>query len=187
MADGKNDNRALRVLEVVNDFRSLQTHITSVTTRPDASPPDQASASLPGYAVLRQCQAESQQLMSSPVNPGDLGIGAGGTPNTEEQKVSLLKVLLEVSCRRFRAHRIYLRTAAALRWVMMRRQVMSGSGTADKNRGLAAIDGRLREEIVNITDQHVYNELRNADQRKGYWLDDDPPLQRILAFIRTRG
>lgn len=43
-----------------------------------------------------------------------------------------------------------------------------------------------QQEITQITDEHVFGDLRGADRRKNYWLNDDPSLERILAWIRTQ-
>lgn len=85
----ENEARALRVLEVMNDFRTLQTHITSLVTRADASPPDQSAYYLGGYTVLRQCNAEAQAILATHYNPGNLGIEPGRVADTEVHKATL--------------------------------------------------------------------------------------------------
>lgn len=88
--ESENEARALRVLEIMNDFRTLQVHITSMCTRAEANPPDQASYYLDGYALLRQCNAEAQAILATNYNPGSLGIGPGvRVPDTEVQKATL--------------------------------------------------------------------------------------------------
>lgn len=42
------------------------------------------------------------------------------------------------------------------------------------------------QELNRITDQHVVNDLRQADRRKRYWIDEDPTLERMLAWIRMQ-
>lgn len=42
------------------------------------------------------------------------------------------------------------------------------------------------QEIAGITDQHVVNDLRAADERKGYWTAEDPTLERMLAWLRSQ-
>lgn len=32
----------------------------------------------------------------------------------------------------------------------------------------------------------VFTDLRTADRRKEYWLDEDPTLERMLAWIRMQ-
>lgn len=85
--DSGNEARALRVLEILNDFRTLQMHITSLVTRADANPPDQASVNLPGYALLRQCNAQAQAILAN--NPNELDFNPGRVPDTEAQKQTL--------------------------------------------------------------------------------------------------
>src|ERR1700761_4811987 len=84
-----NEARAMRVMELMNDFRTLQIHITSLITRSEASPPDQQSQYLDGYVVLRQSAAESQAVLAGHFNPGSLGLQAGNVPETEVQKATL--------------------------------------------------------------------------------------------------
>ena len=85
----ENEARALRVLEIMNDFRTVQVHITSLVTRAEASPPDQAAYYLDGYVVLRQCNAEAQAILATHYNPGSLGLEGGRVPDTELQKATL--------------------------------------------------------------------------------------------------
>lgn len=88
--ESENEARALRVLEIMNDFRTLQVHITSLVSRPEATPPDQASQYLEGYAVLRQCNAQAQAILATRYSPGSLGIEPGrSVPDTEVQKATL--------------------------------------------------------------------------------------------------
>lgn len=88
--ESENEPRALRVLEIMNDFRTLQVHITSLVTRPEATPPDQASYYLDGYSLLRQCTAEAQAILATNYNPGSLGMNQGGrVPDTEVQRATL--------------------------------------------------------------------------------------------------
>lgn len=89
--DSENEARAIRVMEIMNDFRTLQVHITSLVTRPDSNPPDQASYHLPGYSLLRECNARAQAILAMNYNPGSIGLGAGASrvPDTEVQKATL--------------------------------------------------------------------------------------------------
>lgn len=84
-----NEVRALRVVEIMNDFRTLQLHIESLINRDDATPPDQQSMYLEGYQLLRQCTAEAQAVLATNFNPGNLGLESGRIPDTEVQKATL--------------------------------------------------------------------------------------------------
>lgn len=42
------------------------------------------------------------------------------------------------------------------------------------------------QELNGISDEHVTSDLRSADRRKGYWLDEDPSLERMLQWIRMQ-
>jgi hypothetical protein len=79
----------MRILEIMNDFRTLQQHISSLISRSQANPPDQASYYLDGYVVLRQCSAESQAILATHYNPGNIGLQTGGVSEGEVQKATL--------------------------------------------------------------------------------------------------
>lgn len=79
----------MRILEIMNDFRTLQHHISSIITRPAANPVDQESYYLDGYVVLRQCAAESQAILASHYNPGNLGLQSGSVSESEVEKATL--------------------------------------------------------------------------------------------------
>ncbi|KIV82704.1 hypothetical protein, variant [Exophiala sideris] len=146
MADGRNEARAMRILEIMNDFRTLQIHINSLITRREASPPDQHSYYLDGYVVLRQCAAESQAILATHYNPGNLGLQSGQVDETEVTKATLQRIILDAATRRLQAHKIYLRAAAAIRWVQMRGQLSRGEQSSQRRAsGLRAIDHRLRQ------------------------------------------
>ena len=89
----ENEARAMRILEIMNDFRTLQMHISSLITRSEAHPPDQQSYYLDGYVVLRQGAAESQAILATQYNPGNLGLQAGHVPETEVQKATLQRYI----------------------------------------------------------------------------------------------
>nr|KAK5446074.1 hypothetical protein LTR18_003993 [Exophiala xenobiotica] len=182
-----NEARAMRVLEVMNDFRTLQLHISSLITRIEAHPPDQPSYYLDGYVVLRQCAADSQAILATHFNPGNIGLQAGQVDESEVTKATLQRIILDACTRRLQAHKIYLRASAAMRWIQMRVQLLRGEKPGQRHvNALRAIDQRLRQELSDITDDHVVSDLRNADRRNGYWLDEDPALERMLAWIRMQ-
>ncbi|KAJ9493415.1 hypothetical protein H2202_011109 [Exophiala xenobiotica] len=89
MADGRNEARAMRVLEVMNDFRTLQLHTSSLITRNETHPSDQPYYYLDGYMVLRQCVADSQAVMATHFNPGNIGLQAGQVDELEVTKATL--------------------------------------------------------------------------------------------------
>ncbi|RMZ84382.1 hypothetical protein DV738_g610, partial [Chaetothyriales sp. CBS 135597] len=89
MADGRNEARAMRVLEIMNDFRTVQHHLESLIARQESVAPDQESSYLNGYVLLRQCETESRAVMAANFNPGAYGINTGGVPETEVHKAEL--------------------------------------------------------------------------------------------------
>ncbi len=83
-----NEARALRVVEIMNDFRTIQLHISSHISRNQAHPPDPQFYYADGYVVLRQCSAEGQAILATHFNPGTLGL-SGGINESEVQKATL--------------------------------------------------------------------------------------------------
>ncbi|KAK9592606.1 hypothetical protein V6Z90_003736 [Aspergillus fumigatus] len=63
MADGLNQARALRVAEIVNDYRTLLIHIPQQDVQ---APPEDAHEE--GYVVLRESIAAARTLISASYN-----------------------------------------------------------------------------------------------------------------------
>lgn len=61
MADGMNNIRAMRVTELIGDYRNIQTYMASIRASPSAEEYNED-----GYVVLRQCVSQSQSLLSQP-------------------------------------------------------------------------------------------------------------------------
>jgi len=83
-----NEARALRVVELMNDFRTIHLHISSHTSHAQAHAPDQQSYYADGYVVLRHCSAEGQAMLSTNFSPSSLD-PFGGTGASEVQKAAL--------------------------------------------------------------------------------------------------
>ncbi|KAL5002414.1 hypothetical protein BDV10DRAFT_181621 [Aspergillus recurvatus] len=178
MADGLNQARALRVAELMNDYRTLLLHINQLNV--STPPADQAEE---GYRVLRECLAAANALMASNYTPSPPPASISGD---EAEKVQLQRVILDSSARRFQAHRIYLRAAAAKRWIIHRDGILRGQRPGPQHAGpMKAISNTLREELAQISNQHVVADLRAADVRAGHWLAEDPTLDAILSWIRS--
>lgn len=97
------------------------------------------------------------------------------------------RVIVDSCTRRFQAHKIYLRAAAARRWSITRESVLRGQRpTAAHGAALEAAQTTLRQELAHITDQHVLADLRAADLRAGHWLDDDPSLEVMRRWMQDR-
>lgn len=63
MHDVVNEARAMRIAEVVSDFRNLQHYIASIKINPSAEDYYEE-----GYIVLRECAAEAQALLQQESN-----------------------------------------------------------------------------------------------------------------------
>ncbi|OQD63314.1 hypothetical protein PENPOL_c009G07563 [Penicillium polonicum] len=173
MADGLNQARAMRVAEIINDYRTLLLHISQQHVEPS-----QEEYWEDGFVVLRESLASAQTLMS--VNYQACPVTGQG--NVETEKAELQRVILDSSARRFQAHKIYLRAAAARRWAMTRASFRGSNSTAQ----LKSTTATLHQDLARFTDQHVVADLRAADLRAGHWFDDDPSLEAINRWVTGR-
>ena len=123
--------------------------------------------------------------------------------------IETLRVLLDASSRRFRAHRIYLRASAAVRWATRRQQVLKGQKPQPSHsQVLKQNDDTLKQvspplsvpqtwldlvlrgllvlkTINTITDKKVYDELRAKDTAAGNWIAEMADLKTLLAYVRS--
>jgi len=182
MADGLNQARAMRVAELLNDFRSLQYHITTLQARPR---PEEYY--LEGYAWLRQAVADAQTVLSQ-----DYTHDTQHPRGDVEVEKSLLKlIIIDSSVRRFQCQRAYMQAVICKRWIDSRNTVLRGRAADPTNAGqatqLQAVDVQLRSEMDMITDELVEQTLHERDEAEGKYLDDDPDLEDILELLELRG
>ncbi|KAF2273125.1 uncharacterized protein EI97DRAFT_190397 [Westerdykella ornata] len=178
MSDGLNDARAIRITEIVTDFRHLQYFLSQLRPTPTAE-----EYYLEGYSLLRQCTSEAHSILTTPFSvsapaPGD---------DVERQKQQLRSVIVDAAVRRFQAQRVYLRAQAGLRWVNTRNSILRGQKqNASHLRALQEADDSLRQELRAITDECVESTLRNQDTAQGKWLAEDPTLAQIQQILMRR-
>ena len=84
-----NEARAMRIMEIMNDFRTLHLHINAHIARLPSSPPDQQSFYAEGFVVLRQCDTEARAIMARHFNQGNLGFEPGRIDESEVQRATL--------------------------------------------------------------------------------------------------
>ncbi|KAJ5493087.1 hypothetical protein N7539_001833 [Penicillium diatomitis] len=179
MADGLNQARAVRVAELMNDYRTLLIHIS----QQQASPPSSAESQELGYTVLRECHQATQRLLAANYHPSPVA----GNGDAETEKAELQRVIIDSSARRFQAHKIYLRAAAAQRWIIARSNILRGQAPSPALQpALKGIQATLQNELARITDRYIVADLRAADVRAGHWLGDDPSLETILRYLQRR-
>ncbi|KAK4503783.1 hypothetical protein PRZ48_004698 [Zasmidium cellare] len=170
MADGMNNIRAMRVTELMGDYRNLQTYMAGIRASPSAEEYNED-----GYVVLRQCVAQSQALLQQPFQSE-----AAQRGDEEQNKAQLRRIIVDAAVRRFQAKRLYMRATAALRWVNARTTILQGQRPhAGHAPALQQIRNQLRSELATITDARVDASLRQADTAEGKWLAEDPPLATI--------
>ncbi|CAJ2502659.1 Uu.00g100530.m01.CDS01 [Anthostomella pinea] len=179
--DGLNEYRRAHVAEVLSDFRTLQFHIAAAPT----DPPNGADYQTEGWAALRQCGLDGLHILNCAADTSVPQTGAGG--EVEQEKAELRQVLLDACARRHVAQKIYLRQAAAQRWVEYREQVLQGQRpNLSHRRLLRACDEHLRNELAQVTDDAVYQELQSSDLAMGRWIAEDPGLRQVQRWVRAR-
>ena len=92
-----NQYRSMRILQIMNDFRSVQHHISSHVMRPQSNPPDQTSHYHAGYVVMRQSKAEAEAILAGIYNPGDLGMQTGSAGDGEAQKTTMQRSVIQTA------------------------------------------------------------------------------------------
>ncbi|KAF6821925.1 hypothetical protein CPLU01_12321 [Colletotrichum plurivorum] len=196
--DGLNEFRVTRVAEVLSDFRTLQYYIAAAPTDP-ANTEDYYTE---GWAALRQCSLDGQHILNC---AADTSVPqASGGPHEQEKaelKQSVARdgeswtstadqtrrCLLDSFARRHECQKIYLRQAAAQRWVSNRDDVLQGGRPNARTQAhLMACDQQLRAELATITDETIYNELQASDASMGRWTAEDPSLRGVQRWLRAR-
>ncbi|KAI1171495.1 hypothetical protein F4777DRAFT_50930 [Nemania sp. FL0916] len=178
--DGLNEYRTVRVADVLSDFRDLQYYITSAPTDP-LHPEDYHTR---GWAALRQCALDGQHILNC---AADVTVPDPRGGEEEQMKAELKQVLLDAIARRHEAQKIWLRQAAAQRWVENREQVLQGGRPNSANRSqLRACDEQLRSELSQITDERVYRDYQASDVSLGRWTAEDPSLRAVQRWVRAR-
>ncbi|KAH8589427.1 hypothetical protein B0O99DRAFT_692491 [Bisporella sp. PMI_857] len=178
--DGLNDQRTARVADLLSDFRTLQYYITAAPI----DPPDMDDYYTEGWAALRQCSLDGQHILNCAAETRVPRVRGGPE---EQAKAELGQVLLDAYSRRHEAQKIYLRQAAAQRWIGWREHTLQGerphTGHAE---GLANCDRALRAELAQITDDSIYSDMRSSDYEMGRWTLEDPSLRQVQRWVRER-
>ncbi|KAK1654146.1 hypothetical protein BDP81DRAFT_78712 [Colletotrichum phormii] len=178
--DGLNDYRTTRVAEVLSDFRTLQYYIAAAPTDPN----NMEDYYTEGWAALRQCSLDGQHILNCAADTS-VPQASGGT--LEQEKAELRQCLLDAFSRRHECQKIYLRQAAAQRWVTNRDGILQGARPNSRNQShLRACDQQLRAELATITDETIYNELQASDATMGRWTAEDPSQRGVQRWLRAR-
>ncbi|BCS19709.1 uncharacterized protein APUU_20141S [Aspergillus puulaauensis] len=174
-----NDIRALRVVELINDYRTLLVN----TIDQIISIPLNILEKV-GYSTLIQSHAALQGLLADAYEPTAVVAGIEGSGNEAAKITYLREVILDASARRHQAQKVYLNVAAVKRWVLLRENVKDSLSEHSLTVRLGEIDAMLCRDIDIITDAPVAARLHEADVRAGYWVEEDPPLTAILFWIQ---
>ncbi|EME83424.1 uncharacterized protein MYCFIDRAFT_203630 [Pseudocercospora fijiensis CIRAD86] len=169
MADGLNTARAMRVAEIMQDFKNIQMRIGAIRANPSAEEYNED-----GFVILRQCVSAAQQLLARPFQKVCI------TLFDQYHILIISRIILDASVRRFMAQKIYLRAAAALRWISSRNAILQGAPPSPGHApALQQIRYTLRTELASITDARVEAGLREADANAGKYTQEDPSLAVI--------
>ncbi|KAI4645159.1 hypothetical protein J4E93_005959 [Alternaria ventricosa] len=178
MSDGLNDARAMRIAEIMTDFRNLQHYLVQLRATPTAE-----EYYLEGYSLLRQCTSEAQAILQTPFS----GSASTGSGDPEAEKQQLRNIITDAAVRRFQCQRAYLRAHAGLRWMNSRNSILRGQRPNASHLGLLQqADATMRNELLAISDAYVENTLRAADASQGKWLNEDPSLAQIQQILMSR-
>ncbi|TDZ44842.1 hypothetical protein CTRI78_v009263 [Colletotrichum trifolii] len=178
--DRLNDYRTIRVAEVLSDFRTLQYYISAAPTEP----PNLEDYYTEGWAALRQCSLDGQHILECAADT-TVPQTTGGA--LEQEKAELKQCLLDTFARRHESQKVYLRQAAAQRWVGNRDGVLQGGRPNNGNQAhLMACDQQLRAELSTITDDAIYSELQASDHCQGRWTAEDPSRRSVQRWLRAR-
>ncbi|KAL9054862.1 MAG: hypothetical protein Q9162_003894 [Coniocarpon cinnabarinum] len=172
MADGL---RAIRLTELIQDFRTLQHEISDITSMP----PD-VNEEGAGHELLLQCRMEGHALLQQPFQ--EVPLPTNNDP--EEEKRHLQFVVLDAAARRFRAQQILLRAEAARRWISSRDAVLNQQqqGPASPSQ-MEQVDNALSNELANITHESILTQLRTADLTSHRWVEEDPSVVDIEGWL----
>ncbi|KAI8930963.1 hypothetical protein NX059_011975 [Plenodomus lindquistii] len=177
MADGLNDARAIRVAEIMTDFRNLQHYLVQLRVTPTAE-----EYYLEGYSLLRECTTQAQSILQQPFS----GAGAA-TGDPEREKQQLKAIITDAAVRRFQCQRAYLRANAGLRWMNSRNSILRGQRpNASHLAALQQADATLRNDLRAISDTYVETTLQRQDAAAGKWLHEDPSLAQIQQVLLAR-
>ncbi|KAH9892231.1 hypothetical protein F4778DRAFT_784598 [Xylariomycetidae sp. FL2044] len=175
--DGLNEYRTARVAETLSDFRTLQYYIAAAPV----DPPNNEDYYTEGWAALRQCALDGQHILNC---AADVTVPQASGGEQEQRKAELRQVALDAYARRHEAQKIYLRQAAAQRWVEYRKHILQGRRpNSSHRRQLSACDEQLRQELYQITDETIYQELQISDMTMGRWTAEDPSLRAIQRWM----
>ncbi|KAK7754010.1 hypothetical protein SLS62_004109 [Diatrype stigma] len=178
--DGFNEYRSIRVAEVLSDFQTLQYYIAAAPVDP-TNPDDYYTE---GWAALRQCALDGHHILNV---SADVTVPQARGGEEEQAKAELLQVLLDAYARRHEAQKIYLRQAAAQKWIDNREQILQGQRpTSAHRRPLRVCDEQLRRELQQITDDSIYRELQRSDSSMLRWTAEDPSLRTVQRWLRAR-
>ncbi|CAG9949703.1 unnamed protein product [Clonostachys rosea f. rosea IK726] len=178
--DGLNEYRTARVAEILDDFRTLQYYIAAAPTSPINSEDHYTE----GWAALRQCAIDGQHILEC---AADTSVPNASGGEEEQRRAELKQVYLDAYARRHEGQKIYLRQAAAQRWIERRDYILQGGRPGSKNRKhLQACDSQFRQELASITDEAVYSDLQASDMGLGRWTAEDPSLRAVLRWLRAR-
>jgi len=168
-----NEQRTARVADLLSDFRTLQYWIAAAPV--DSY--DQDDYYTEGWAALRQCSFDGQHILNCAAETRVPRVRGGPEEQAKaelQQYVFLFKslsvekgangnrVMLDAYARRHEGQKIYLRQAAAQRWIGWRDEVLQGQRPHTGHTSqLDACDAQLR-----VVSSKILKERRRQETYK---------------------
>ena len=157
---------------MLSDFRTLQYYIAAAPTEP----PNMEDYYSEGWAALRQCALDGQHILNC---AADTSVPQASGPD-EQEKAELrqyvqhhnnfmgtrradhdARILLDSFARRHEGQKIYLRQAAAQRWVENRDAVLQGGRP---HAGVQSMLRRCDQQLRAVSQTPVFKARRSRTQ-----------------------
>ena len=90
--------------------------------------------------------------------------------NVETEKAELQRVILDASARRFQAHRIYLRVAAARRWAINRQNILRGQQPGSQHAAQLKTVSNTFRQVSKTLSVTIIKPLADPEYNKRKWL-----------------
>ncbi|KZM28572.1 hypothetical protein ST47_g278 [Ascochyta rabiei] len=166
-----NDARAMRIAEIMTDFRNLQHYLSQLRATPTAE-----EYYLEGYSLLRSCASEAQTILQTPFSAST---GAStGDPERERQqlKTSRTQAIFQRYSKLMARCEMYVNRLCLASILLYHPSFFAPT---------AAANG-FGKELLAITDTYVESTLRSQDTAQGKWLAEDPSLSQIQQQLMRR-
>ncbi|KAJ5982284.1 hypothetical protein N7451_012384 [Penicillium sp. IBT 35674x] len=169
-SSNRNTVKAIRLCEVVNDFRTLEREtfaclhsLLSMAVCHDH------------YSLRRWHEAATQLLhISNFLNSNE---------SNRNITAQFDMFMLDACARRFLAFRLY-RTVVTRHYAYLRQ--IDAATEASHGEDLSAFYPKALLSRPSLSDTELHAELQQMDHNSGYWLQEDPSLDDIVSLIQSK-